>query len=77
MGEQVTPARAEEGVRWVRLVTDVPNAVRDLRRGSLGLREYVSSLRGIDIESVFSLRDPLPGLYELALVPYLAVRRGL
>jgi D-aspartate ligase len=77
MGEQVTPARAEEGVRWVRLVTDVPNAVRDLRRGSLGLREYVSSLRGVDTESVFSLRDPLPGLYELALIPYLAVRRGL
>lgn len=77
MGQRVTPARAEEGVRWVRLVTDVPNAVRDLRKGGLRLREYVSSLRGVDIESVFSLRDPLPGLYELALVPYLAVRRGL
>jgi D-aspartate ligase len=77
MGEKVAPARAEEGVRWVRLVTDVPNAVRDLRRGTLHLREYVTSLRGVDVESVFSLRDPLPGLYELALVPYLAVRRGL
>jgi D-aspartate ligase len=77
MGQQVAPARAEEGVRWVRLVTDVPNAVRDLRHGTLDLREYVSTLRGVDVEAVFSLRDPLPGLYELALVPYLAVRRGL
>jgi predicted ATP-grasp superfamily ATP-dependent carboligase len=76
-GEVVAPARAKEGVRWVRLVTDVPNAARDLRRGTLGLREYVSSLRGVDTEAVFSLRDPLPGLYELALLPYLSVRRGL
>ena len=77
VGEQVDPVRAREGVRWVRLSTDVPNAVRDLRRGTLDLRQYVSSLRGIDTEAVFSLRDPLPGLYELALLPYLALRRGL
>jgi D-aspartate ligase len=37
----------------------------------------MSSLRGLDTEAVFSLRDPLPGLYELALMPYLALRRGL
>ena len=30
-----------------------------------------------DTEAVFSLRDPLPGLYEIALLPYLAVKRGL
>jgi D-aspartate ligase len=77
VGEDVAPVRAREGVRWVRLSTDVPNAVRDIRRGTLDLRAYVSSLRGIDTEAVFSLRDPLPGLYELALLPYLALRRGL
>jgi D-aspartate ligase len=26
---------------------------------------------------VFSVKDPLPGLYEIALLPYLAVKRGL
>jgi predicted ATP-grasp superfamily ATP-dependent carboligase len=77
LGEPVTPVVARPGVRWVRLATDVPNAVRDLRRGALDLREYTASLRGVDTEAVFSLRDPLPGLYELALLPYLAVRRGL
>jgi D-aspartate ligase len=51
--------------------------VRDLRRGALDLREYVSSLRGVDTEAVFSRHDPLPGLYEFALLPYLAMRRGL
>jgi D-aspartate ligase len=77
VGQPAEPGRPAPGVRWIRLATDVPNAVRDIRRGSLGVREYVSSLRGIDTEAVFSRRDPLPGLYELALLPYLAVRRGL
>jgi D-aspartate ligase len=77
MGEPVAPTRAREGVRWIRLVTDVPNAVRDVVHGTLTVREYMSSLRGLDTEAVFSLRDPLPGLYELALMPYLALRRGL
>ncbi len=77
LGHQVAPVRAREGVRWIRLVTDVPNAVRDLRRGRLDLRQYLSSLRGVDVEAVLSLRDPLPALHELALLPYLALRRGL
>lgn len=73
----VTEAHAEPGIRWIRLVTDVPNAVLDIRAGRLRARHYLGTLRGIDTEAVFSLRDPLPGLYELALLPYLAMRRGL
>ena len=46
-------------------------------RGRLGRATTCASLRGVDTEAVFSLRDPLPGLFELALLPYLAVRRGL
>jgi predicted ATP-grasp superfamily ATP-dependent carboligase len=51
--------------------------MRDICAGSLRPRDYLRSLRGVDTEAVFSLRDPLPGLYEIALLPYLAVRRGL
>jgi predicted ATP-grasp superfamily ATP-dependent carboligase len=64
-------------VHWVRLLTDLPNAARDVRAGDLRVRPYLRSLRRADTEAVFSLRDPLPGLYEIALLPYLAVRRGL
>jgi D-aspartate ligase len=77
LGEEVPAATARAGVRWVRLSTDVPNAVRDLRRGTLRLREYLASLRHVDEEAVFSLRDPLPGLCELALLPSFARHRGL
>jgi D-aspartate ligase len=76
MGEAIPRCRARPGVRWIRLVTDVPTAAVELAAGRLGLRGYLRSLRQADTEAVFSRRDPLPGLVELALVPYLAVTRG-
>jgi predicted ATP-grasp superfamily ATP-dependent carboligase len=77
LGEDVVPSKARPGVRWIRLQTDLPNACRDLWRGELDWRRYLRSLRGVDTEAVFSATDPLPAIYELALAPYLAVRRGL
>jgi predicted ATP-grasp superfamily ATP-dependent carboligase len=77
VGGAARAGTARTGVRWIRLVTDVPNALLDMRRGTIRAREYLGSLRGVDTEAVFSWRDPLPGLYELMLLPYLAVKRGL
>jgi predicted ATP-grasp superfamily ATP-dependent carboligase len=77
MGETLPTVCARPGVRWIRLVTDVPNAMRDMASGSLRPFAYLRSLRGVDVEAVFSMSDPLPGAFELALLPYLFVRRGL
>lgn len=77
LGDEIRDVRARPGVRWIRVATDVPNAVRDVRAGTVRVRDYLRSLRGIDAEAVFSYSDPLPGLYELALLPYLFVKRGL
>jgi predicted ATP-grasp superfamily ATP-dependent carboligase len=71
------PLTASAGLQWIRLATDLPNAIRDLAAGNLRAREYLRSLRGVDTEAVLSAGDPLPWLYELVLLPYLAVRRGL
>jgi D-aspartate ligase len=76
-GAPVKEAHARPGVRWIRLSTDVPNALRDIRAGRLRPGDYLRSLRGVRTEAVFSVRDPLPGLYEVALLPYLAMKRGL
>jgi D-aspartate ligase len=77
LGERVDEVHARPGVRWVRLATDLPNAVRDIRSGTMRPRDYLRTLLAANTEAVFSLTDPLPGLYEIALLPYLAVRRGL
>jgi D-aspartate ligase len=76
-GAPVDTMRARTGVCWVRMLTDVPNALRDVLSRSASLRPYLRSLRRVDAEAVFSFRDPLPGLLEVALLPYLAARRGL
>jgi predicted ATP-grasp superfamily ATP-dependent carboligase len=77
MGQDVSEVRARNGVRWIRLATDIPNALVDMWSRQLRIGKYLRSLRGIDTEAVFSWSDPLPGLYEVALLPYLAIKRGL
>jgi D-aspartate ligase len=75
-GETVQPRRGRAGVRWIRLLTDFPTGLREIfaRRQELGA--YLRSLNTFDVEAVFSKSDPLPGLAELLLLPYLAVKRG-
>jgi predicted ATP-grasp superfamily ATP-dependent carboligase len=70
------PLKARPGVRWRRLVTDVPTAAIELAARRLSPGAYLRSLRGPRAEAVFSARDPMPALAELALVPYLMVKRG-
>ena len=75
-GQPVPSVHARPGVGWVRLLTDVPTALGEIWAGRLSSREYLRSLIHVRSEAVFSLRDPLPGLAELALVPYLLAKRG-
>jgi predicted ATP-grasp superfamily ATP-dependent carboligase len=76
VGEPVRECRARSGVRWIRLITDVPTAVLEILGGRQELGAYLRSVTDFDVESVFSLDDPLPGLAELALFPYLCIKRG-
>jgi D-aspartate ligase len=75
--QPVAPQRARSGVRWVRILTDLPMALAEIGGGRLRTVDYLRSLRHANVEAVFSREDPLPGLAELALIPYLAVKRGL
>lgn len=76
LGEPVAAGRAVVGRSWIRLVTDLPTGVLELLSRRTGLREYARTLRCSDTEAVFARDDLLPALVELALIPYLAVRRG-
>lgn len=76
IGVPTEPCRAKPGVSWIRLLTDFPTGVMDVGSGRLTLKEYIGSLRNFDTEAVFSRKDPMPGIVECALLPYLAMRRG-
>jgi predicted ATP-grasp superfamily ATP-dependent carboligase len=75
-GECFEPCRAQAGVSWIRLITDVPTSVLEILKGRQSWLAYLRSLKRFHVESVFSREDPLPGLVELALFPYLCVKRG-
>ena len=69
--------RAAPEVTWIRLTTDIPTAALEFARRRLDWRAYLRSLRAPQVESVFSRDDLRPGLAELALLPYLAAKRGI
>ncbi len=76
MGEAIEPRRGRAGVSWIRLVTDLPTGLVEVLGRRLDLRQYLRSLRDFQVEAVFNREDPLPGLVELFLLPYLSVKRG-
>jgi D-aspartate ligase len=76
VGKPVQSARGRAGVGWIRMVTDLPTSFAGIYSGRLGSGAYLRSLRDFSIESVFSSEDLLPTLAEIALLPYLAVKRG-
>ena len=61
---------------WVRLLTDVPTGIVEVSSRRMKLRDYIESLRHVHTDAVFSKEDPLPGIVEFLLLPYLFVKRG-
>jgi D-aspartate ligase len=76
VGLPVPVSKGRPGVAWVRTTTDLPAAAMAILSGDTGLKSYLHSLKNCNVEAVFSARDPLPGLAEVALIPYLAIKRG-
>jgi len=76
VGGPVSAQRGRAGVTWIRLITDMPTAVLEILRGRQSGWAYLRSIYNADVESVFDREDILPGLAELALFPYLAIKRG-
>ncbi len=76
LSQPVEACRAKAGFRWLRFITDLPTGVVEIIHGNLQWQAYLQSLKNVHIESVFSKDDPLPGFVELALIPYLVIKRG-
>ncbi len=75
VGEQVEKRRAQPGIGWLRLITDLPTAASYLFHRRLGLGGYLESLKRTGTESTFAWRDPLPFVGEWAMLPYLVMKK--
>jgi D-aspartate ligase len=76
VGLPVSISKACAGVSWIRTTTDLPAAMMGILNGDTDWKSYLRSIRNCNVEAVFSSNDPLPGLAEVALIPYLAIKRG-
>jgi D-aspartate ligase len=76
VGLPVAECKGRPGIGWMRATTDLPAALMALSSGDLDLKSYLSTLKDCNVEAVFSLKDPMPGLVEVLLVPYLAIKKG-
>jgi D-aspartate ligase len=72
----VSTCKGNPGMAWVRMTTDIPAAMLAILGGDTNWKTYLRSLRSCNVEAVFSAEDPLPGVAEVALIPYLAIKRG-
>ncbi len=70
------PDMCMKPLKWVRLLTDLPTAGRELLTGRMSWRTYRQSMQGRKAFAVWSRRDPLPFLAEMAMIPYLWFKRG-
>ncbi len=66
----------KEGVKWVRLMTDIPTVIQEIVKRRMKLTDYFRSLKGEKEFAVFSFKDPFPFLGELMILPYLRRKRG-
>jgi D-aspartate ligase len=74
--EQTIPeTKAAVGVRWVRMSTDAPTAIREILRGRLSLRAYLRSIRSPLSAAIYAPDDPLPGVLEIPLLAYMLGKR--
>ena len=74
-GASVHDVRGRVGVRWVRLLTDLPTALQEIRARRLSPFAYLGSLRGPIEFAILARDDPLPALAELPAALRLAWRR--
>jgi D-aspartate ligase len=73
LGESVTSLIPHYGRHWVRMLTDVPAGIQEVRAGMTKPLVYFRSLAGKTEYSVFDWRDPVPAVGDLIS----AIARGL
>lgn len=74
LGEAPSAIIPRYNYRWVRLLTDLPAGLQEIRTGITTPWAYLRSLIGNVAFSVFDRRDPLPTLGDFATALYRSIR---
>ena len=61
IGEPYMAPRQTDGAKWVVSLTDARDAFGRWRRGQEKLGPWLKSYRGVKVDGLFSLKDPVPG----------------
>lgn len=62
-------------IKWSFFEKDVPSGLSAVRSGDLKVRDFLASIRGIDVHAVMSLRDIKPSLFALRYYLIESIRR--
>jgi len=73
--ESLPEVRGHSGVRWVRLLTDLPAGAIEIQRRLLSVGRYIKSFRCPIEFAIFAVDDPLPALLDIPLLAWIAWRR--
>ena len=76
IGEKIKVQPPLNHVKWVRLITDIPVVFLEIIKGKMNIRDYITSMIGEKEFAVLAADDPLPFLAEIAMIPYLWIKRG-
>jgi predicted ATP-grasp superfamily ATP-dependent carboligase len=70
IGDRLPQSRGRPGVGWMLASRDLMAAWQQIMRGTLNLRDYLSSFRQPMTFASFAFDDPLPALLELPVVAW-------
>ena len=61
IGDPYVARRQNDGLKWVVSLTDARDAFSRWRKGDEKLLPWLKSYRGVTVDGLFSLKDPMPG----------------
>ena len=74
VGRPFTAPRQVDGLKWIVATKDVPLSLLEIARRRQTIAGFARSLRGVRVDGVLSLRDPLPGVRWTGRVARLSLR---
>jgi D-aspartate ligase len=75
IGRKVAIGGMRRRAKWACLSNDMRAVAPEILSGALSIRQYLQTLRGINVIEDFSLSDPMPFLVKLLLLPIVAMQR--